>query len=75
MDWNYVEDGKLPQSKLGAMLVCLVSAKNMHHESYVTFASYYQNEGVWRDGDLREIKVYAWTVPIPAEDRAKHVLS
>ncbi len=68
MDWNYVKDGQLPQSRPGTMLVCLVSAKNMHGERYVTFASYYKEEHVWRDGDLREIDVYAWWLPIPAEE-------
>ena len=70
MDWNYVEDGKLPKGKPGSMLVCLVAAKNKHGESYVAFASYYESEGVWRDDDLREIDVYAWYLPIPAEDRS-----
>lgn len=69
MDWNNLEDRKLPKGKPGTMLVCLVSAKNKHGESYVTFASYDENEDVWRDGDLRQIDVYAWHLPIPAEDR------
>ena len=69
MDWIYVEDGQFPKSKPGTMLICLVSAKNVHGERYVTFASYYEREGVWRDGDLRQIDVYAWSRPTPAEER------
>ena len=49
MDWNCVEDGKVPKTKPDTMLVFLASAKNKHGECSVTFASYYENEGVWRD--------------------------
>ncbi|HSL28083.1 MAG TPA: hypothetical protein VK900_02690 [Anaerolineales bacterium] len=67
-DWTYVED-KLPKGRLNSFLVCLVSAKDLHGESYVTFASYQDDMGIWVDSDQEEIDVYAWRLPVPAEER------
>ena len=66
-DWIYVED-ELPRSR-HSLLVCLVSAKNIHGEKYVTFASYQDDMGIWVDSDQEEIEVYAWRLPVPAEER------
>ena len=66
--WIYVED-ELPKSKPDSLLVCLVSVKNKHGEKYVTFASYQEDMGVWVDSDQEQIDVYAWHLPIPAEER------
>ena len=67
-DWIYVED-ELPKSKPESLLVCLVSVKNKHGEKYVTFASYQEDLGVWVDSDQEPINVYAWHLPVPAEER------
>jgi hypothetical protein len=67
-DWIYVEE-KLPMSRPDTFLVCLVSAKNMHGENYVTFASYQDDMGIWVDSDQEQIDVYAWRLPVPAEER------
>jgi hypothetical protein len=67
MDWIYVED-ELPKSKQ-ALLVCLVSVRNMHDEKYVTFASYQEDMGVWVDSDMEQVEVYAWCLPVPAKER------
>lgn len=67
-DWIYVED-ELPDSKTESLLVCLVSVKNTHGEKYVTFASYQADLGIWVDSDQEPIEVYAWRLPIPAEER------
>ena len=68
-DWIYVED-ELPQGKPDSFLVCLVSVKNMQGEKYVTFASYQEDLRVWVDSDQEQIDVYAWRLPVPAEERA-----
>ncbi len=67
-DWIYVED-ELPNSKPESLLVCLVSVKNSDGEKYVTFASYQEDLGIWVDSDQEQIDVYAWRLPIPAEER------
>ncbi len=66
-DWIYVQD-ELPMSRPDAFLVCLVSAKNMYGEKYVTFASYQEDMGIWVDSDQEPIEVYAWRLPVPAEE-------
>ena len=68
MNWIYVED-ELPKSKPASLLVCLVSVKNVYSEKYVTFASYQEDMGVWVDSDLEQLDVYAWCLPIPAQER------
>lgn len=68
-DWIYVEDG-LPRTEPESMLVCLVSVKNVHGEKYVTFASYQEDMDIWIDSDQEPINVYAWRLPVPAEERS-----
>ena len=67
-DWTYVED-RVPGGKLNSLLVCLVSAKDMYGENYVTFASYQDDMGIWIDSDQEPIEVYAWRLPVPAQER------
>lgn len=67
-DWIYVED-ELPRSRPESLLVCLVSVKNSDGEKYVTFASYQEDLCVWVDSDQEQIDVYAWRLPVPAEER------
>jgi hypothetical protein len=68
VNWIYVED-KLPRSKPESLLVCLASVKNIHGEKYVTFASYQEDMGIWVDSDMEQLEVYAWCLPVPAQER------